>query len=411
MRKPWLSIVLATHNRREILTATLDHLRVLEIPPAEREIIVIDNASTDGTVAAIAGCADVEAIALGRNRGSCAKASGAARARGDVVLFLDDDARPRAGSLERLRRLFASDTRLGAAGFVIQLPGGRQECSALPHVFVGCGVGLRASALRAVGGLDATLFMQAEEYDLTFRLLRAGWRCELFGDLVVDHLKSPAARRSGRTTYLDVRNNLRLIARYLPSGFARPYHDDWLQRYCWLAERHRQALAFQAGRVSGFAWALRERRRYRPWRLTPEVLEKLFCWTKLEQRADELRTCGIRRIVLAEFGKNAYAYFRAARLAGLKVVALADDGYAAAGRTYRGVAVIPLEVALRLDVDAFVISNTSYVHALARQEELVARTTRPVYNWFPPPRSSESSQPPKPHVRNSDARAVCAVLG
>jgi putative ABC transport system substrate-binding protein len=46
---------------------------------------------------------------------------------------------------------------------------------ALPGVFVGCGVGLRAEAYAESGGLDRTFFMQAEEYDLSFRLAVAGW--------------------------------------------------------------------------------------------------------------------------------------------------------------------------------------------------------------------------------------------
>ena len=50
--------------------------------------------------------------------------------------------------------------------------------------------------VREVGGLDRTFFMQAEEYDLSFRLLAAGGKVEIFGDLAVDHWKTPQARRS-----------------------------------------------------------------------------------------------------------------------------------------------------------------------------------------------------------------------
>ena len=57
---------------------------------------------------------------------------------------------------------FEADPRLGAAGFTVHLPDGRLEGGALPGVFLGCGVGFRAEALRGAGGLDPSLFMQAE---------------------------------------------------------------------------------------------------------------------------------------------------------------------------------------------------------------------------------------------------------
>ena len=146
---------------------------------------------------------------------------------------------------------FEADPRLGAAGFTVHLPDGSQECSALPHVFVGCGVGLRASALQEVGGLDLSFFMQAEEYDLSWRLLQADWKVKIFEDLQVDHLKSPLARRSERTTFYDIRNNLRIIARYLPQPFADIYLEDWLQRYAWIAESAGHTDAFERGLAEG----------------------------------------------------------------------------------------------------------------------------------------------------------------
>ena len=53
-----------------------------------------------------------------------------------------------------------------------------RECSAYPDVFIGCGTGFRRQALVEVGGLPEDFFMQAEEYDLSLRLLDAGWTVE-----------------------------------------------------------------------------------------------------------------------------------------------------------------------------------------------------------------------------------------
>ena len=77
--------------------------------------------------------------------------------------------------------------------------------------------------------------MQAEEYDLAFRLAATGWRVRVFDDLHVHHEKTTQSRQSDRTTYLDVRNNLRVVARHLPPPYYRFYRHDLLARYKWLA--------------------------------------------------------------------------------------------------------------------------------------------------------------------------------
>ncbi len=383
--RPVLSVILATHNRREILLDTLEHVRACGLPPGEYEIWVVDNGSSDGTAAAVAACPDVKLIRLSRNRGACAKAHAIERARGEFLLLLDDDSYPRPGCVQRMIQRLDSDPRLAAAGFTVHLPDGSQECSALPCIFVGCGVGLRTQAVRAVGGLDPSFFMAAEEYDLAFRLLAADWRVQVFGDLQVEHLKSASARRSRRLSYCDIRNNLRLIARYLPQPHARVYQRDWLERYRWLAEHAGHESAYRRGVAAGRARSLVERWTYRRWRLMHAVLEEIFSWSFVQTRMNELRMRGMRRIVLADLGKNVYAFWRGARATGLQVLAIGDDRFARSGRFYRDARIVPLEQTLRMHPDAFVVSNTSYVHADARQRELSRITRVPVYSWFLPP--------------------------
>lgn len=388
MRAPRLSIVLATHNRAAVLAHTLDCLRGLAAECGPHQIIVVDNASTEDVADVVAGRSNVELLRLRHNAGSCAKAYGVQRARGALILFLDDDSSPQPGSVERMRWHFDADPRLGAAGFTVHLQDGSQECSALPHVFVGCGVGLRATALRAVGGLDASFFMQAEEYDLSFRLLRAGWKVEVYGDLAVDHLKTPHARRAERTTYYDVVNNLRVISRYLPASYARTYRADWLDRYARLAAAQGHGRALRRGRLVGWWRGLLERPLYRRWRLTAAELEQVFAWEYVAARMAALRAVGVRRVVLADYGKNIYAFYRGARAAGIALAAVADDGHARGGVTapYRGVPVVTVAEARTLRADAWVVSNTSYVHAARRVAELErSRVPVPIYNWFPPP--------------------------
>ncbi|MGD8452516.1 MAG: glycosyltransferase [Phycisphaerae bacterium] len=386
---PLVSIVMATYNRREVVRHTLDQIADCGLGEGEYEVIAADNASTDGTPEVFAGRPHVRVLRLDENLGSCAKALAVEQARGELILFLDDDSYPRPGCLARMQAHFAADARLGAAGFTVHLADGRQECSALPHVFVGCGVGLRARALREVGGLDRSFFMQAEEYDLSLRLLQAGWRVEVLGDLQVEHGKSPVARRSERTTFYDVCNNLRVIGRYLPPAVARAYRHDWLRRYGWLAEQAGHGEAFAAGIAAGRQRMLADRRAGLRRQLLPDVLEDVFCWSRIEGRMRELRREGVRRIVLADMGKNVYAFWRGAQRAGLNVLAVADDRLAAPGRIYRDAAVMSSEAAEALGAEAWVVSNTSYVHARRRERELAAWVSVPVHNWFSPPTGAE----------------------
>ena len=390
-QRPQISVVLATHNRCDVVLHTLEQLKGCGLRPGEYEVIVVDNASTDGTADALRCWPDVTVHALDDNLGSCAKAFGVDAARGKIVLFLDDDSFPRPGCLDRLLARFEEDVELAAAGFTVHLPDGSQECSALPHVFVGCGVGLRHRALNQVGGLDATFFMQAEEYDLSFRLLQAGWKVEVFGDLQVDHLKSPQARRSERTTFYDVRNNLRVIARYLPEPYAEVYRDDWLQRYRWFAERAGHVVAFERGEAAGRWLARIERRAFRPRRLGANVLERVFCWSRIERGMRDLAAEGVQRAVLVDLGKNVHAFWRGARAAGLEILAIADDAVAAPGRTYRDVAIVSTKEATELGAQVYIVSNTSYVHAARRWREWIGRTSKPVYSWFEPPGRSVAS--------------------
>lgn len=383
---PAVSFVIATHNRRDVLASTLDRVAECGLSRLDFQIIVVDNNSSEDVAKVVNGRSYASLVALRGNRGACAKAFGVEQAHGRLVVFLDDDSYPHPGCVERMIELFDRDASLGAAGYTVHLPDGSQECSALPHVFVGCGVGLRGAALREVGGVDRSFFMQAEEYDLSFRLLAAGWKVEIFGDLQVEHGKTPTARRPQRTSYFDIRNNLRIAARYLPPAYRRIYQRDWLERYGWLAERDGHLDAHRRGSRVGWRKALAELRARRFERLSPAVLEAVFCWEYVGGRMRELRYGGAQRIALLDVGKNIYAFYHGARTAGLEIAAVVDERLAAPGRTYRGVPVI--RFAQAPDVDAYVVSNTSYVHAEQRRREVSPYTQKPVLNWFAPPQAS-----------------------
>lgn len=376
-----LSVVIATHNRSAALRRTLAILRGGDLDPATSEIIVVDNASTDDSGDVADSYAD-RVVRLTENAGSCAKADGVAVARGEIVLFLDDDSYPTEGSVPRMMRHFEADPSLGAAGFQVHLPSGARECAALPDVFVGCGVGLRRQALDAAGGLDRSFFMQAEEYDLAFRLAKAGWRMRLFDDLHVRHEKTEKSRKGERTTYFDVRNNLRVIARHLPSPMHRIYRADALTRYEWLARSAGHEEAFAQGVHDGRLAAMRERRAFRATRLTPAEAEPFFAWRAIRNATQALADRGVRRVVLADFGKNIFAFCDACRRAGMAITAIGDDRFAARERCYRGVPLRPLDEALATRVDAVIVSNCAPMFANETAARVASQCCKPAFQWF-----------------------------
>lgn len=109
---PRASVVLVTHNRRELLARTLDALGAQTVPP--HEVVVVDNGSTDGTAVLLAERTAQRRpaglrvltrpanlpVAEGRNLAVAAST-------GDVVAFTDDDCRPRPSWLEALLAGFA----------------------------------------------------------------------------------------------------------------------------------------------------------------------------------------------------------------------------------------------------------------------------------------------------------------
>src|SRR5215210_37290 len=139
-----VTFLIAAYNRRDVLLGTLAQLRHCGLPVERFEVILVDNASTDGTADAVARAfPEVILIRERMNRGACAKNTGLPLARGRYVVFLDDDSYPLPGSTARMIRHFEADPSLGAAVFDIQLPDGSRECSAYPNVFIGCGTGFR----------------------------------------------------------------------------------------------------------------------------------------------------------------------------------------------------------------------------------------------------------------------------
>jgi GT2 family glycosyltransferase len=220
---PRVSVVVITRNRvRELLT-TLAHLTVLRSRP---RIVVVDNASTDGTVAAVRRAfPDVELVALARNRGGAARNVGTARVTTPYVAFADDDSWWAPGSLERAADLLDGHPRLALVNAHILVNDEQRDdpiClemaqSPLPRApgqpghallsFIGCAVVMRRSAFLEVGGYRDDLVVGGEEEVLGWDLATAGWHMSYVPELIAHHhpsLQRDAHERRAR----GIRNTL-----------------------------------------------------------------------------------------------------------------------------------------------------------------------------------------------------------
>ncbi len=110
-RAPKISVLMCTYNRLDLLPRVLESYARQTLPPDQYELILVDDASTDGTQEFIQNYKAPFTLIYHRqpiNRGiGAARGETVARARGEVVLFADDDETARPDYLEQHLRTHA----------------------------------------------------------------------------------------------------------------------------------------------------------------------------------------------------------------------------------------------------------------------------------------------------------------
>ena len=122
-----LSVVVCTRDRARVLQGCLDRLARHRLEGFGFEVIVVDNGSTDGTAQLLAAAGDVQVLVEPVAGLSRARNRGLEAATGDLVAFLDDDARPEAGWAQALaiaRDRFPTATAFGGP-VALEWPGAR----------------------------------------------------------------------------------------------------------------------------------------------------------------------------------------------------------------------------------------------------------------------------------------------
>ena len=212
-----ISVVIATRNRCAELTRTLRHLSAL---PERPHLVVVDNASSDGTAAVVQKrFPGAELVALRRNRGAWARNVGVTRCRTAYVALSDDDSWWEPGSLATAAAVLDACPRAGLlAARVLVGTASRPDpanaamsASPLPRSglpgprilgFLGCAAVFRREAFLAAGGFSRLLFHGGEEQLLAYDLAALGWPACYFPDVVARHHPSPARDDAERARQL-----------------------------------------------------------------------------------------------------------------------------------------------------------------------------------------------------------------
>lgn len=211
---PVTAVVIASRNRCERVLQTL--LRLHAVPEQPR-IVLVDDASDDGTPAAVERAFPaVQVVRMPRRVGSsAARNRGVRETQEPVVAFCDDDSWFEPGALACAEAAFRRHPRLGLiAARVTVGPEERpdptsieMERAALGHVpvlgaprvlgFVACGALVRRGAFLRVGGFHPRYGSGGEEQLLAIDLTAAGWDLAYMPGVVAHH--DPAANgREGR---------------------------------------------------------------------------------------------------------------------------------------------------------------------------------------------------------------------
>ena len=273
-----LAVVVVNHNAGGYLTRCLESL-LERSGDADVEIVVVDNASTDGSTAAARDAfPSVRVIKTGSNRGFAAGVNvGIGATSAPFVFVVNPDAEIWEGSLEGFLKLARDRPRAGAIGPMIREPDGRAYPSGriVPSAGVAAGHALlgpfwpgnpfsrayrmddwdrsnerevawisgaafllRREALDEIGLLDERFFLYAEEADLFKRLRDAGWQIRFTPELEVLHEGGVSTGRSRRMHLIHSQS----VYRY----FEKHHGHGWrcvLLPSAWLVLRTRAELA------------------------------------------------------------------------------------------------------------------------------------------------------------------------
>ena len=256
MYRPKVSIVILNWNGRRYLEQFLPGVMLTTY--TNKEVVVIDNASTDDSVEFLRDqFPDVKIVLLTKNYGFAKGYNeGLKEVGGDYYVLLNSDVEVEAGWVEPVISLMESDQSIGAcqpklrqyqhrelfeyagaAGGWLDYLGypfargrvfdycekdeGQYDDAAPVFWASGAAMFVRAELYHRLGGFDEFFFAHQEEIDLCWRMQLAGYQVYVCPQSVVYHVGGGTLPKgNSRKVFLNFRNNLVMMAKNLPVGQA-----------------------------------------------------------------------------------------------------------------------------------------------------------------------------------------------
>jgi N-acetylglucosaminyl-diphospho-decaprenol L-rhamnosyltransferase len=266
-RPPDVSVSVVNTSSRDLLLACLASLERDLDGPYSIEVVVLDNASEDGSAEAVRERYPwVRVIAQPFRAGFGANHNAVIRAtEGRYVYVLNEDATVEPGSFDKLVRYMDANPRVAGLAPRIRYPDGREQASAWRFPTPGaaalgavtlaragivqshgdetkrvdwamaCALLLRRSALDEVGIFDEGFFIYSEETDLAKRFEAAGYETHYFPSVTAFHHVSQFSAK-------------------IPE---RRIAEEWRSRRRYWRKHHSRAGARIAGVLTGWQYAVR----------------------------------------------------------------------------------------------------------------------------------------------------------
>ncbi|MDD3557065.1 MAG: glycosyltransferase [Melioribacteraceae bacterium] len=233
-----LSIIIVNYNVKEFLANLLHSLRTAA-KNISHEIIVVDNASEDGSTELIKSkFPEIKLIENQNNVGFGSANNQALKiARGKYFLLINPDTIVKEDTLEKMIEMMEADSTIGAAGCKVLNPDGSLQLACrrsfpgpwtsftkvvgLSKLFPnskifakynltyldennsyevdalsGAFMMIRKSVYDQIGGFDQQFFMYGEDLDLCYRIQRAGFKVFYFHETEIIHYKGESTKRS-----------------------------------------------------------------------------------------------------------------------------------------------------------------------------------------------------------------------
>jgi GT2 family glycosyltransferase len=252
-RKIQIAVVILNWNGKAFLEQFLPS--VVKCSEASAEIVVVDNASSDGSVSFLEQYYPGIRLIQNAENGGFSKGynDGLSQIEADYYVLLNSDVEVSDGWIEPVIAMMEADPSIGACqpklrsfherdkfeyagaagGFidaygypfcrgrifdVLEVDQGQYDDACEIFWATGACLFVRADLYHTFGGLDEDFFAHMEEIDFCWRLKNAGYKVMFCPESTVYHVGGGSLPKSSpRKTYLNFRNNLFLLVKNLPS--------------------------------------------------------------------------------------------------------------------------------------------------------------------------------------------------